>query len=166
MDWQTLTRNILVKNTLLPKADWFWGNPCFLASSSRYRTRDFLSLSSSSSSSISSSSLGSGSFLKKGNVLISPNPFHATCLFLYPLETLENLWFCDVFSGHRKRRLVWIKPIFPSYTNSSTEYRFIILYLMKTLDLNGLELDFSEEELIHRQCKTQEPGLSLFCSFA
>ena len=31
------------------------------------------------------------------------NPFHATDLFLYPLKTLENLWFYDVFRGCRKR---------------------------------------------------------------
>ena len=30
------------------------------------------------------------------------NPFHATGLFLYPLET-ENLGFYNVFSGYRKR---------------------------------------------------------------
>ena len=29
------------------------------------------------------------------------NPFHANGLFLYPLETLENLWFSDVFRGYR-----------------------------------------------------------------
>ena len=32
------------------------------------------------------------------------NPFHATDLFLYPLKTLENLWFSDAFRGHRKRQ--------------------------------------------------------------
>ena len=32
------------------------------------------------------------------------NPFHATDLFLYLLKTLENLWFSDVFRGHRKRQ--------------------------------------------------------------
>ena len=31
------------------------------------------------------------------------NPFHSTCLFLYPLKTSENLWFSDVFRGYRKR---------------------------------------------------------------
>ena len=30
------------------------------------------------------------------------NLFHATCLFLYPLKTSENLWFSDVFKGYRK----------------------------------------------------------------
>ena len=30
------------------------------------------------------------------------NSFHATCLFLYPLKTSENLWFSDVFRGYRK----------------------------------------------------------------
>ena len=30
------------------------------------------------------------------------NPFHATGLFLYPLET-ENLGFYNIFSGYRKR---------------------------------------------------------------
>ena len=30
------------------------------------------------------------------------NPFHATCLFLYPLKRSENLWFSDVFKGYRK----------------------------------------------------------------
>ena len=31
------------------------------------------------------------------------NPLHATGLFLYPLKTLENLCFCDLFRGYRKR---------------------------------------------------------------
>ena len=35
------------------------------------------------------------------------NPFHATALFLYPLKTAENLRFCDVFKGYRKRRVAW-----------------------------------------------------------
>ena len=30
------------------------------------------------------------------------NPFHATGFFLYPLKTLENLWFSDVFRVYRK----------------------------------------------------------------
>ena len=30
------------------------------------------------------------------------NPFHATGLFLYPLKTLENLWFSDFFQGVKK----------------------------------------------------------------
>ena len=29
----------------------------------------------------------------------SSNPFHATDLFLYPMDTLENLWFADVLRG-------------------------------------------------------------------
>ena len=36
------------------------------------------------------------------------NSFHATCLFLYPLKTSENLWLSDVFEWYRKR-LVWRK---------------------------------------------------------
>ena len=35
------------------------------------------------------------------------NPFHAIGLFLYPLETLKNLWFPDVFRGYKKRPMVW-----------------------------------------------------------
>ena len=31
------------------------------------------------------------------------NPFHATGLFLYPLETSENLSLSDDFRGYRKR---------------------------------------------------------------
>ena len=30
------------------------------------------------------------------------NPSHATGFFLYLLKTSENLWFSDVFRGHRK----------------------------------------------------------------
>ena len=29
--------------------------------------------------------------------------FNATGLFLYPLKTLKNFWFSDVFKGYRKR---------------------------------------------------------------
>ena len=32
--------------------------------------------------------------------------FHATGLFLYPLETSRNLWFLDIFKGYRKRSVV------------------------------------------------------------
>ena len=38
---------------------------------------------------------------------LSINPFHATGLFLFPLKTLENLWFSDVFRGYRKRTVAW-----------------------------------------------------------
>ena len=31
------------------------------------------------------------------------NPFHATRLFLYPLKTLENQSFSDVFRGYGNR---------------------------------------------------------------
>ena len=31
------------------------------------------------------------------------NLFHATGLFLYPLKTLENLWFSGDFRWYRKR---------------------------------------------------------------
>ena len=33
------------------------------------------------------------------------NPFHVTCLFLYPLKKSENLWFSDsfLFSGGIER---------------------------------------------------------------
>ena len=33
--------------------------------------------------------------------------FHTTRLFLHPLKTSENLWFSDVFRGHRMRRVAW-----------------------------------------------------------
>ena len=33
------------------------------------------------------------------------NPFHATGLFLYPLETSENQRFSGVFRGSRKRQM-------------------------------------------------------------
>ena len=35
------------------------------------------------------------------------NPFHATGLFLYPLDSSGNLWFSDVFRGYRKRPILW-----------------------------------------------------------
>ena len=33
------------------------------------------------------------------------NPYHATYLFLYPLQTTENLWLSDVFRRHRRRQV-------------------------------------------------------------
>ena len=36
-------------------------------------------------------------------LIIGLNPFHATGLFRYPLKTLENLWFSDVFTGGIER---------------------------------------------------------------
>ena len=42
------------------------------------------------------------------NIFWGPiNPFHATGLFLYPLKTLENLWFPDVFRGYRRSPVAW-----------------------------------------------------------
>ena len=38
-------------------------------------------------------------FVLFSNVL---NPFYAISPFLYSLQTSENLWFSDVFRGHRK----------------------------------------------------------------
>ena len=35
--------------------------------------------------------------------IYSNQPSSRQCLFLYPFETSENLWFSDVFSGYRKR---------------------------------------------------------------
>ena len=35
------------------------------------------------------------------------NPFHATDLFWYPLETSENLWFSNAFRGYQKRWVAW-----------------------------------------------------------
>ena len=35
------------------------------------------------------------------------NLFHATGFILYPLKTLENLWFFDVFREYRKRPVAW-----------------------------------------------------------
>ena len=34
-----------------------------------------------------------------GNLFL--NPFQSSVTFLYPLETSKNLWFSDVFMGHR-----------------------------------------------------------------
>ena len=39
--------------------------------------------------------------------LILINLFNVTGFFLYPLKTWENLWFSDVFRGHRKRPVAW-----------------------------------------------------------
>ena len=46
-------------------------------------------------------------FESKETTPFSFNPFHATDLFWYPLETSENLWFSDVFRGYQKRSVVW-----------------------------------------------------------
>ena len=35
------------------------------------------------------------------------NPFHATDLFLHPVETTKSLSFSDVFKGYRKRPVAW-----------------------------------------------------------
>ena len=39
--------------------------------------------------------------------LVRANTFRATILFLYPMKTSENRWFCDVFRGYRKRPVAW-----------------------------------------------------------
>ena len=35
------------------------------------------------------------------------NLFHTTNVFLCPLKTSENYWFCDVFRGCRNRSVAW-----------------------------------------------------------
>ena len=35
------------------------------------------------------------------------NSFHTNVPFLYPLKTLENLWFSDVFRGYRNGIWSW-----------------------------------------------------------
>ena len=35
------------------------------------------------------------------------NPFHATDLFLYPLQKSVIFWFSDVCRGYRKRTMAW-----------------------------------------------------------
>ena len=35
------------------------------------------------------------------------NPFYTTGIFLYPLKTLENERFSDVFRGYRKKPVAW-----------------------------------------------------------
>ena len=41
------------------------------------------------------------------------NPFHANGPFLYPLKTLENLWFCDVFRGYRNDEILTWNELIP-----------------------------------------------------
>ena len=36
-------------------------------------------------------------------VLNNFNPFHATSFLLYPLKTIQKIWFFDIFRGYRKR---------------------------------------------------------------
>ena len=35
--------------------------------------------------------------------------FHATCLFLFPLKTLEKQRFSNVFRGHRMKQVEWVE---------------------------------------------------------
>ena len=41
------------------------------------------------------------------------NPFHANGPFLYPLKTLENLWFYDVFRGYRNDEILTWNELIP-----------------------------------------------------
>ena len=56
----------------------------------------------------------SGSICKISITTISYWPFHATGLFLYPVRITENLWFSNVFRGHRKIPLEWKRMIIQS----------------------------------------------------
>ena len=50
------------------------------------------------------------------------NPFHATCLFRYPLKTSENQRFSDVFREYRKTSgMKWV--------NSVEKHSFLVLNL-------------------------------------
>ena len=40
-----------------------------------------------------------------GNFFLDINPILANDSFIYPLKTLENLWFSDVFRGYRNKTL-------------------------------------------------------------
>ena len=55
-------------------------------------------------------------------------PFHATGLFLYPLKTLENQRFYDVFREYRKRSVAW-----NGLTWSSPGSRRVILIYQKLI---------------------------------
>ena len=37
------------------------------------------------------------------NIASISNPFQTYVSFLYPLKTLQNFWFPEVFMGYRKR---------------------------------------------------------------
>ena len=60
---------------------------------------------------------------------VSFDPFHATCLFIYPLKTSESQRFPDVFRGSRKRPVVWnglILSIFETHFVECKEMKTII----------------------------------------
>ena len=47
------------------------------------------------------------SLIQNPSLSVILHPFNAIGLFLYLLKTSDNLWFCDVFSGYRKRPVEW-----------------------------------------------------------
>ena len=67
------------------------------------------------------------------------NPFHATGLFLNPLDSLGNLWFSDVFRGYRKRPILWDGSTHIRLTRS---WRRSLSYRSQFIDLPSKSLDW------------------------
>ena len=62
------------------------------------------------------------------------NPFYAPGLFRYPLKTLENLWFSEVFGGYRKRLLIfWC---FQGYQKRPVTWNGLREFFKMTLNLS------------------------------
>ena len=76
------------------------------------------------------------------------NSFHATCLFLYPLKTSENLWFSDVPREYKKRPMAWNGLTIITYT-----FRGSITFLVQ---VNEVELPYKSSSII-RQLKFPLP---------
>ena len=54
------------------------------------------------------------------------NPFHANVPFLYPLETLESLWFSDVFRGMEMGH--WREKGEPNISEEITLFKILTSY--------------------------------------
>ena len=71
------------------------------------------------------------------------NPFDATDLFWYPLQTLKHLWFSDVFRGYQKRSVAWNGLISSSRraidkhkSNNRIKHSIILKWQKKIIKLN------------------------------
>ena len=78
------------------------------------------------------------------------NPFHATGLFLCLLKTWENLWFSDIFRGHRKRPVAWIGLMYQLFFRTANLLLLLYTLLLIKSMIYFLAIGFFSQSLVMR----------------
>ena len=74
------------------------------------------------------------------------NPFHGTGLFLCPLKTSENLWFCDVFQEVQKE-IIAIKWVKDKYVSRMLIFMLVPLESMLSYSQSALVLSILSRDM-------------------